>query len=113
LLVARSLGIREGSCEAIALERSGQLAGNDTGATPENRAVPSEPPTSPATAATSRNLVSNGAFDGATNWPLPAFAATIADPTSATGHALRKVTTDIYQDPGISIPVEPGVVYSL
>ena len=112
LLLERPLGIGAGAFEGIAVERSGQLAGNDTGGTPENRAVPSEPPTSPATAATSRNLVSNGAFDGATNWPLPAFAATIADPTSATGHALRKVTTDIYQDPGISIPVEPGVVYS-
>jgi hypothetical protein len=36
----------------------------------------------------------------------------IGDPASPTGHALRKLTTDIYQDPGISIPVEPGQVYS-
>jgi O-antigen ligase len=111
LLLDRPLGIGAGAFEGIAIER-GQLAGNDADATAGGAAATSEPSPSPVTAATSRNLVSNGAFDGTTSWSLPAFAATIADPTSPTGHALRKITTDIYQDPGISIPVEPGQVYS-
>jgi O-antigen ligase len=112
LLLERPLGIGAGAFEGIAVERSGQLAGNDTGGPPGAAAAASEPPPSPGTAATSRNMVSNGAFDGTTGWRLPAFAATIADPTSPTGHALRKITTDLYQDPGISIPIEPGQVYS-
>lgn len=112
LLLERPLGIGAGAFEGIAVERSGQLAGNDTGGTPGGAAAASEPPPSPGTAATSRNLVSNGAFDGTTGWRLPAFAATIADPRSPTGHALRKITTDVYQDLGISIPIEPGQVYS-
>lgn len=58
------------------------------------------------------NLATNGGFDGSAGWPLADYAAIVSDPTSVTGHALRKETTAIFQDPGQRIAVAPGHMYS-
>jgi O-antigen ligase len=105
LTVERPLGIGAGSFEEIAVERFSLRDGTaDSSSRPKEKAG--------TTSNDSPNLVANGAFEGAVGWHLPGFATAIDDPSSPTGHALRKVTTDVYQDPGISIPVEEGLTYS-
>jgi hypothetical protein len=67
-------------------------------------------------AAASSNLVLNGAFVGKANWMLSAQLlaniTVIDDPDSPTGHALRKQTSERFQDPGFKVPVEAGRPYS-
>jgi O-antigen ligase len=102
----RPLGWGAGSFEGLAVEAYGAASGWTSVEAPKPTSAPA--PAAPE----SPNLVHNGAFDGDGEWSLPAFATTVDDPSSPTGHALRKVTTDKYQDPGVYIPVEPGQTYS-
>lgn len=105
LMVERPLGSGAGSFEQIAVERFGLGDGSADSRSSAKEGASAASKDYP-------NLVANGAFDGGAGWHLPSFATAIDDPASPTGHALRKVTTDAYQDPGISLPVEEGQTYS-
>jgi O-antigen ligase len=103
------LGWGSGSFETLAVQRYGP----GSGWTSINAFDPTHPTaTAPPTSQVSANLILNGAFDGAVNWLLPANTTTIDDPTSPTGHAMRKETTDKFQDPSARVTVEPGHPYS-
>jgi O-antigen ligase len=109
LMVDRPLGVGAGSFETHAVERYGPASGWTSIHGPGPAPTPG-----PARSATQGppNLARNGAFDGSISWPALPYAAVVDDPTSPTGHALRKNTTEKYQDPGTYIPIEAGQMYS-
>jgi len=66
--------------------------------------------------AVSDNLIRNGALDSLNGWtfdPTVLNAEAVSDPTSITGHAIRKRPTEQYRDVAQIVRIVPGRTYSL